>query len=269
MACWKSSVTSEKPCWDGFREILARLPAETFPGVNVLNAALAPGTVSGNGRPVRFVASADLPDVPYEKHIFETGQVSTREESWHDLFNALVWCRLPWLKAAMNALHYENLDHEKAGRRGRLRDGLTLFDESGVIVAGSNPVVLAALAARDWETAFITHRADWGSDLQVIVCGHAILEKFLAPYKSITAHAVLLKAPGCLSVGELDGLLGRALREHRLFESSTGLSPLPLMGIPGWWAAGEQDPAFYRDTNVFRPMAEHQVQAPVYRVEDL
>lgn len=169
----------------------------------------------------------------------------------------------------MNALHYENLDHEKAGRRGKLRDGLTLFDESGVIVVGSNPVVLDALAERDWETAFQTHRTDWGSGLQVIVCGHALLEKFLAPYKSITAHALLLNAPGRLTGSGLDDLLGRALREHNLFNSSAGLSPLPLMGIPGWWEAGGQDPAFYQDRTVFRPMAKHQVQAPVYQLEDL
>jgi hypothetical protein len=215
------------------------------------------------------VPAAELPGVNYERHIFETGQVSTREHSWHDLFNALAWCRLPSLKAAMNALHYQNLDRKKEGGRGRLRDALTLLDESGVIVSGSNIDALNALARRDWKTAFITHRHSWGVDLQVLVCGHAILEKFLEPYKAVTAHALLLHTPDLLSAEQLDQGLGHALARAGWLSSPSGLSPLPLMGIPGWWADGAQDEDFYDDQGVFRPASGHKPLAPVRRLEGI
>ena len=42
------------------------------------------------------------------------------------------------------------------------------------------------------------------------------------------------------------------LREDDLLDTTNGLSPLPLMGVPGWWGGG-QDEAFYADKDVFRP----------------
>jgi len=45
---------------------------------------------------------------------------------------------------------------------------------------------------------------------------------------------------------------------------SADLSPLPLMGIPGWWAGGPQDQSFYDDQSVFRPAASHHVIAPIH-----
>ena len=262
---WKSAIDLEHPCWDGYRELLERLPGESFPDTEMLDAELAAGTCSRHGAPIRFRPAASLPGVSYEQHIFETGEVSTREQNWHDLFNALVWCRLPRLKVAMNALHYEHLDRSDGGQRGRLRDALTLLDESGVIVAGSNIDLLNALANRDWHAAFIRYRASWAVETRVMVCGHAILEKFLQPYKSITAHALLLHTPSVMSRGEIDCLLGSSLLSNsRWLQSPAMLSPLPLMGIPGWWGEGEQNLDFYADKDVFRPLSGRRPPAPVF-----
>lgn len=265
MTGWKSHIDLDAPCWKGYRSFLDALSGEKFPDSAILNTLLPPGTSSRSGAPIRFVPAADLPGVDYERHIFETGQVSTREGSWHDLFNALVWCRLPTLKAGMNSMHYQHLDEESKGRRGRTRDALTLLDESGVIVAGPDVFALEALARRDWSSAFVTHRDSWGSGLGVLVCGHAILEKFLEPYKSVTAHALLVQTTGPLSAGQFDQVLGRLLAGGNCMESPASLSPLPLMGIPGWWM-GDQDPDFYRDREVFRPAARQQAPAPVHAV---
>jgi hypothetical protein len=220
--------------------------------------------VSRGGQAIRFVPAADLPGVEYERHIFETGQVSTRENSWHDLFNALVWCRMPQLKVTMNAMHFHNLERNKSGSRGRLRDALTLLDESGVIVSGSNIDALDALSRRDWNTAFVRFRESWGAGLQIRVSGHAILEKFLDPYKSVTAHALLLHTPRMLSTTEIDREAGVALAEPGWLDSPSGLSPLPLMGIPGWWPHGDQDGEFYDDHSVFRPASGGKPLAPVH-----
>jgi hypothetical protein len=264
MTDWKSNIDLDAPCWDGYREFLQALPGDTFPDFRSLQACLPSFTSSGSGHAIRFLAATDLPGVDYERHIFETGQVSTRENNWHDLFNALAWCRLPLLKSAMNSLHYENLGLEKDGSRGRLRDALTLLDESGVIVSGSNVDALNALACRDWTTAFVTCRGSWGTELQVLVCGHAILEKFLDPYKSVTAHALLLHTPDLLSAEEVDRFLGPSLARPGWLASPSGLSPLPLMGIPRWWTANDQDDDFYHDYEVFRPASGHKSPAPVH-----
>ena len=90
---------------------------------------------------------------------------------------------------------------ERAGQR----DALTLLDESGVIVAGDAPELLAALTARDWRRAFVSLREEWRR-VRVVVCGHAILEKLLQPYKSLTAHALLLPLDGaaCAAVRSLN-----------------------------------------------------------------
>jgi hypothetical protein len=261
-------IDARLPYWSDYRKLIGRLPQDTFPDTGVLNKLLPGGAANFNGQPIQFVPASLLGAMPYEKHIFETGQVSTRENNWHDLFNALVWCRLPRLKMAMNAMHYEKLHEEQSGRRGRLRDALTLLDESGVLLVGSNRRVLQALAARDWERTFLEQRDAWRDELRVIVCGHALLEKFLNPYKALTAHALLLLldeeiplSPGDLDLSVLDAAVSGDLLSGGLLNSSRSLTPLPLMGIPGW--ARQQDQAFYQDRDVFRPARKIQGLAPV------
>lgn len=262
------SFDARLPYWSDYRKLVAQLPQGAFPDTGALNNLLPGGTANFNGLPIQFVPSSLLGAMPYEKHIFETGQVSTRENNWHDLFNALVWCRLPRLKMAMNAMHYGRLHEEQSGRRGRLRDALTLLDESGVLVVGTNREALQALAARDWKRVFQELRDAWRDELRVIVCGHALLEKFLDPYKALTAHALLLLlddeiplSPGDLELSVLDATVSGGLLSGGLLNSSYSLTPLPLMGIPGW--AQQQDQAFYLDSDVFRPARNIHGLAPL------
>ena len=251
MQNWKSHIDLEHPCWDGYRVLVNRLPDGDFPSPGALSRLLPPGQAGAAGRWVRFRPAADIPGVAYEKHIFETGEVSTRENNWHDLFNALVWCRFPYLKTAMNEVHYRHLGEEQEGRRGRRRDALTLLDESGVVVFSGDEGLLSALRARDWESAFVNRRGSWG-EAGIMVCGHAILEKFLAPYKSLTAHALLMPLHGAVCAADFDAMLAEGVRDGSLPSTTRDLSPLPLMGIPGWWAGGDQDEEFYADRDVFR-----------------
>ena len=253
VAGWKSQLDMAHPCWRGYRGLLGRLPEAAFPQPFALCGLLPSGLSSHGGATLRFVAASALPGVEYERHVYEHGEVSTRAESWHDLFNALVWCRLPRLKAAMNAVHFRHLSEAGGGRRGPVRDALTLLDESGVIVCATDERLLKAVHGRDWAQAFQARRGSWSESAQVLVSGHAILEKFLHPYKSITAHALLVHSPGPLDYADIDGLLSASLLAGELLESPADLSPLPLMGIPGWWTGGPQDAAFYADRHVFRP----------------
>jgi len=257
------------PWWDDYRPLLEQLGVAGIPGTQQLNEWLPCGTVSGGGKALRFVPAASIPDVDYEKHIFETGEVSTREDNRHDLFNALCWCRLPKLKAAMNALHHAHLGEQHGSRRGPQRDALTLLDESGAIVISRERALLEALSERDWRRAFVDLRQDWAANTRVVICGHGLLEKLLTPYRAVTAHALLMQIDLTSErlheegfVNRLDARLADQL--HRgLCRSPADLSPLPLMGIPHWWPHGAQDAAFYNDRAVFRPPQPDASPAPI------
>jgi hypothetical protein len=76
------------------------------------------------------------------------------------------------------------------------------------------------------------------------VFGHALLEKLLQPRKAMTAHVWL--------VDDLsDAGVAASLTSERLIEQS--FLPLPVLGVPGWWRANEDEPDFYADAQVFRP----------------
>jgi len=152
-----------------------------------------------------------------------------------------------------------------------LRDALTLLDESGVILLARGHEVTQALAERDWAGAFERCANAWSDDVVTIVCGHGLLEKFLQPYKSMTAHGLLCRygssgpdGHACDILDTVDADLARVLSEDVLLTGPDALSPLPLMGIPGWWPLGAQDRAFYADEKVFRPAPPGSRPAPVH-----
>jgi hypothetical protein len=268
---WRSGIELSRPFWEDYRDGLLSLDGESFPGTRKLNKLLPAGLCSRSEHPIRFVPANQLPGVEYEKHIFRTGEVSTRENSWHDLFNALVWSRFPSLKVAMNAVHFRELGSGREGRRGKQRDALTLFDESGVIVVSSVKENLDALAGRDWNFVFRENASAWSDEIKVFVPGHALLEKFPRPYKSLTAHALLMRLddsllehPRATLLRMLDEMLAERLLAGSILDSPASLSPLPLMGIPGWWTPQEQNDDFYADRQVFRPPQGNSRKAPVW-----
>ncbi len=169
----------------------------------------------------------------YEQHVAATGRVPTRHNA-HDLFNGLVWLRCPAFKAALNAAHVA-APPAPPGRRGPLRDALTLLDESGLLLAGPAPL-RAALQARDWPALFLTQRALW-REARALVVGHALLEKLLHPRK-----------PLCARVLWVDDIDAPGLPADL---SPAALPPLPVLGIPGWWAPNASR-GFYADDRVFR-----------------
>ncbi len=86
-----------------------------------------------------------------------------------------------------------------------------------------------------------------------------MLEKFLQPYKAMTANALLVQISKQAYAksrehlrSNLDTELAMQMLAGRCFDSPADLSPLPLMGIPGWWPHGAQDTTFYADSGVFR-----------------
>ena len=208
---------------------------------SALQSARKPGMPS-------FVPQDALPaGAAYEAHIFATGTVPTRD-NLHDFFNGLMWLHFPQAKRRLNELQAAEIARTGVGRhRGALRDALTLFDENGAVL-DAPPVLWEALAARDWRRLFITERACW-QEARLLVFGHALLEKLVSPRKPATAH-VLLAQSAIKSIANDDAVIAAALDPAHL--ASKPFLPLPVLGIPGWWA-GNSNFSFYDDSDVFRP----------------
>jgi len=269
----KTQFDPELGYWQDYLPFLQRLDGAQLPGCEQLNALLPAGLNSEGHKPIRFVNSTELDDGAYEQRIYTSGKVSTRPDNWHDLFNALVWARFPRIKHAMNARHYFASAHHKGPERGPQRDALTLFDECGIIVFSSQKATLEALAERRWLDVFADSKVIWGKDIQVCVSGHAMLEKFLSPYKSMTAKAMLVQLdeshatmPREEILRFLDTEIANGILAGKLITKPAGLTPVPLAGIPGWWSHDIQDERFYADPQVFRPAPAKLVPAPIYKL---
>lgn len=202
--------------------------------------------------PVRFVAAAEVPaSAAYEAFIARHRAVPTRD-NLHDAFNGLAWLRLPRAKARLNALQAAEIARDGVrATRGPVRDAATVFDENAVLLHAPD-ALWQALAARRWSELFGPLRPLW-RQASVLVFGHAALEKLVTPYKGITGHAWRV-APGFDPAGTLDALdawLADDLTAETL--AAKPFAPLPLLGVPGWWAPNEVS-AFYDDAQVFRPV---------------
>ena len=239
--------------FDSIREPLTRLIDDTeWPGIARLNT-LAAGINNFRGRQIRFVANEDASSTThYETRIAETREVPTRD-NWHDLFNALQWLAFPHLKSAINAQHARLLaagGTAEAVARSAPRDVLTMFDESGIIVASRDASLLGLIRKFGWHELFVTRRDEVIANMRFVLVGHGLLEKSLAPFVGMTAKAMLLSVDA--NEFALDRAAADWLMDDTHLADSHHLAPLPLLGIPGWDPRNES-PAFYDNANYFRP----------------
>lgn len=195
----------------------------------------------------------------YETKIYTTGEIPTRLHNWHDFFNALVWHLFPATKAILNDLHFKAQQIEfaqNAQLRGPLRDAATIFDESGVIVVSSNARLINLLQAFRWEELFWQERANIISAMRFYVFGHGLYEKGLNPYVGMTGKGICFEVHDGFfdqtlskQLMEIDRLLERRLLDD--FSSNADLTPVPLLGYPGW-DKNNNDLAYYQNKNYFR-----------------
>ncbi|OGA39168.1 MAG: hypothetical protein A3G26_01675 [Betaproteobacteria bacterium RIFCSPLOWO2_12_FULL_65_110] len=292
---WDRDALLANPAFESLWPVIALCPSHRFPEAGDLSdLAQARGAASGGGAALRFVsAGGSVPrgfEQQYEVRIYRDGEVRTRADNFHDLFNALAWLAFPRTKALLNRKHCEAMMARKdagsrgtarkdagsrgttrkdagsrgtarkdAGSRGTARDVLTLFDESGVIAACSEAELEALLRGFEWKTLFCTRRADVRRAMRFFLFGHGIHEKALHPFKGLTAKALVLRvSPGFsampldLQLAEADGRAAQRLAQASALDSTRMLAPLPILGVPGWEAANERE-SFYDDASVFRP----------------
>jgi hypothetical protein len=200
------------------------------------------------GAPVGFVPQQALPaGQAYEDYIFKSKRVPVRA-GLHDFFNGICWLGLPGVKARMNALQAAEIAARGVGAtRGPVRDALTVLDENGAFLYAPEPL-WDALAARAWSVLFGALRPLW-AQTQLLVFGHAALEKLVRPYKSITVHVWRVRSPWS-DLRALEAQVVPELLPERL--AAKPFAPLPVLGVPLWWPANA-DPGFYDDPAVFRP----------------
>lgn len=254
-----SAIDWTRPWFRPFAGSAASAPAFTGGDLRqALNASAAhlPHLRNARGLPLRFVPQADLPEgVAYEAHIYASGHVPTRD-NLHDAFNALVWLHFPETKRLLNRLQAEAIARDGVGHvRGGLRDAATLFDENAVIFVSRDASLFDALCGFAWHELFVSQRHAWHARCTVVPFGHALLEKLVQPYKSVTAHAWWIPAAPDTPLDQLDRLLADSLAgaaDAGRLAGGRSFAPLPVLGIPGW-CDGNADPSFYADTSVFRP----------------
>lgn len=254
------------PIFAPLQPFLSRLAGDRWPRHAELTQ-LASGIRTANGLPLTFVPPGEADGrASYEAAIAASGAVPTRTENWHDLFNALCWMAWPLAKAAINAQHVAILGErgsEEARRRGPERDALTLFDEGGVAVASSDPTLLALIRDFEWKALFWERRAELEARVKFFAFGHACLEQSLAPYIGMVAKTVFVPVdelfhvlPPEAQVPRVDELLARHFASRARFASPKSMAPMPVLGVPGWHFAG-QDEAFYDDPVHFRSKGAH------------
>ncbi|MDR7305980.1 DUF3025 domain-containing protein [Rhodoferax saidenbachensis] len=242
MAHGLEAIDWRAPWLAPWRAVGEGLAAEVNGGLTVAQALNA-----AQRAPVQFVPQAELPTgTAYEQYIFDTGSVPTRD-GLHDFFNGLCWLHFPLAKKKLNQLQAEQIAQTGIQPvRGPARDALTVFDENAALLLAPD-ALWQALAAKDWQAVFGTLRPLW-AESTLLLFGHALLEKLVAPRKPITAHVFRAQAASN-SIADLDAWLAHTLSAPML--AAKPFAHLPVLGVPGWWAQNEEA-AFYADSSVFR-----------------
>lgn len=174
-----------------------------------------------------------VPAESYDGSIALSGRVPTREGSLHDVMNAAAWAAFPESKRAIHARQFRALSHEVRegatqlpGKRSRLRDRLSMLDEGGILVTGSEAVE-RALRIADRE-ALVGLRLQGRLEAQVL--GHAVTEHVIrTPDDEVRGCAVWLSLDA--SVTSIDAALASIVNtlEDDALEAWIGRLPsIPL-----------------------------------------
>lgn len=266
---WQKKELLLAPFFYPLHPVLAEMDACGFPSLEDCNALLTARSSAvfvQRGVALRFVEQSvgKLSFAEqYEPRCYLKGELQMRENNWHDLFNALVWMSFPQTKTVINARHYHALTNgaelpTNAGR-GAVRDVNTLLDESGVIVVYADDELAGLLRNFKWKELFWHQRDKVNAMMGFHIFGHGLYEKALRPYVGMTGQGLLLKVeqaffswPLVQQVAHLDSRLADHLAGPEHCRSTRDLSPVPLLGVPGW--SKDNDCAdYYDNTAYFRP----------------
>jgi hypothetical protein len=203
-----------------------------------------------------FVAAPEkkVSAVEYETRIVAVHELIVND-SLHDLFNACIWLTFPKTKRIISELHVE-LGVGEHNRRPRRRDVLTLFDESGLMLF-CEPTLCEEFKVlnetHQWKTLFVERRREFIEHVRPILFGHGALEQLASNWhRGVTVKAQWLPLHCDTTLGELDTFLSEAIRTNNALRDDERRIPIPLLGVPGWFAENEEATC-YDDGHIFRP----------------
>ncbi len=245
------------PVFDDFSLFQPWLTSADWPTLDRMNAAMPVVDKRFVAQDMRLLEDA----LHYEVRIAERGAIATRAENWHDLFNAMIWCRYPTIKQAINARQRAHVAEMGPSQRNRAQYALTQFDEAGVIVQLRDPGLLALWDHHEWSGLFHQHASAWRSgDIRVVaVIGHALLEHALVPELLMVGKCLVIDSDANTDTGA-DGCIAHianAIADGDALNDPLELRPLPLAGIPGWYP--NQDSEFFSKTECFQPLRAGRV----------
>jgi len=261
---WNTNEMLASVLFEPLHSACKRLGYACFPSLAELNALLDESHMVQTGKRLCFVEQGlgKLAfESQYEPRCYLTGEVQTRENNLHDLFNALVWLNFPRSKAAINVRHYQALSVASEAlttQRGSVRDMATLFDESGVMVVSADSHLSQLLCDFKWKELFLSQRDKVISQMGFYIFGHGLYEKAMQPYVGITGQGLVLQVnaefftwPLASRMQHLDERVATYLHDPVHCQDTHELTPVPLLGIPGWSNDNEQA-EYYDNLNYFR-----------------
>jgi len=263
---WEAQIFAHNPIFARLAALLPLAQSAEFPSLATLNQWF------GQFQPQMAVSFVDNEQLNadgryYEEFIFATGKVPTRSENWHDLFGALIWCLFPKSKMALNQRHQQEIGLHGKAQRSPVRHRLTLLDECGVLLCyrAEAADIVQQLKSHQWQQAMFINRDSWlgqAPQLEPMIFGHAIYEMATRPYLGLTAKLWPMLVPAEFSdwpllqrIAFIDEQLSVQISNNSLAEFQQQLTPLPLLGVPGWYAENCQQ-GFYLNTDYFRPKRE-------------
>lgn len=269
---WNPAALLQSPLFSPLQAVIQHLDNAVFPTLHDWNTLLVKyysGISVQSGQSLCFIAQEQGKlgfESQYEPRCYLNGEVQTRENNWHDLFNASVWLTYPKAKAAINKRHFQaltglnqpNVADEGTSQRGKVRDMSTLLDESGVIIACSKEELAELLRTFKWKDLFWKRRSQLQASMDFYIFGHGLYEKALNPYVGMTGQGLVVMVEQEFFSRSLSDRLAWLDRKVAAYLDSPAhclstreLHPVPLLGFPGWFAGNIYE-EFYENTNYFR-----------------
>ena len=197
--------------------------------------------------------------IEYERRVVERNELIVRTDNLHDVMNALVWLTFPKTKRAISEVHVALGVTADGKTRPRRRDVLTLFDEAGAIILSQRDDLKKLHEAHRWRELFVNHRQDFVDEARVMLFGHGALEQLGSnPHRGLTVKALWLPLVRDTSLPTVDVWMATRISAGQLLADNEYRLPLPILGIPGWFAENERAEC-YDDIDVFRPLCATKI----------
>lgn len=178
-------------------------------------------------------------DALYEVRIHVHRRVPTRERSWHDLTNALVWAAFPRSKRALAARQHAITEAvlprdatRLPGARTREQDALAMVDEGGIVLLASHDDVEdVRRAQREGDEDALRGLRDAGR-MAPLVFGHAMMEHAIEGALAVRGYGIPLAVSAIPSSIQARVEACDAVLASWIASSEDLREPSPWRGVP-------------------------------------